>query len=136
VCFLKDMMKLLRITGMFLTGLVPVPRSLFESTYAVTGIANKTTTLKKDYGVLPLAYEANKGQSSRDVQFISRGQGYSLFITRRAEAVLALRKSGPAETTKPISKLKAEKPRMRTTDVLRIRLLGAQDPASAEALDA
>jgi len=133
---MKDMMKLRMKNGMSLIGLVLVGCSFLESTYAVTGIANKTTARKQDYGVLPLAFEANKGQSSSEVQFVSRGQGYSLFITRHAEAVLTLRKSGQAETAKPSSKLQAKKRRTSTTEVLRLRLVGAQDPPSAEALDA
>ena len=43
----------------------------------------------KSYGQLPLAFEANQGQSDRQVQFISRGGGFGLFLTS-TEAVLAL----------------------------------------------
>jgi len=42
------------------------------------------------YGKLPLAFEANQGQSDSQVKFLSRGAGYSLFLTS-AEAVLTLR---------------------------------------------
>jgi hypothetical protein len=41
------------------------------------------------YGKLPLMFEANRGQSDEKVKFISRGNGYSLFLTS-SEAVLAL----------------------------------------------
>src|SRR5215470_16988958 len=41
------------------------------------------------YGKLPLAFEANQGQSDPQVKFLSRGAGYSLFLTP-TEAVLAL----------------------------------------------
>ena len=44
------------------------------------------------HGKLPLSFEANQGQSDRRVKFLSRGGGYSLFLTGN-EAVLALRKS-------------------------------------------
>ncbi len=37
---------------------------------------------------LPLAFEPNVGQTARPVQFLSRGDGYTLFLTAR-EAVLA-----------------------------------------------
>lgn len=41
------------------------------------------------YGRLPLRFEANRGQADRRARFVSRGPGYSLFLTRR-EAVLRL----------------------------------------------
>ena len=44
------------------------------------------------YGKLPLSLEVNKGQTDSRVKFLSRGSGYSLFLTGN-EAVLALRKS-------------------------------------------
>jgi len=42
------------------------------------------------YGKLPLSFEANQGQSDNRVKFLSRGRGYSLFLTS-TEAVLQLR---------------------------------------------
>ena len=41
------------------------------------------------YGKLPLAFEANRGQTDSRVRFLSHGRGYSLFLTPN-EAVLAL----------------------------------------------
>jgi hypothetical protein len=49
----------------------------------------------ENYGRLPLSFEANTGQTDPAVRFLSRGQGYTLFLTS-AEAVLSL--SGPQET--------------------------------------
>ena len=46
--------------------------------------------LRGMYDNLPLSFEANAGQSDRQVKFLSRGQGYTLFLTGN-EAVLALR---------------------------------------------
>jgi hypothetical protein len=50
------------------------------------------------YGALPLGFEANEGQSDAQVKFLSRGRGYSLFLTA-SEAVLVLGGQGedPAE---------------------------------------
>ncbi|MGH9430134.1 MAG: SBBP repeat-containing protein [Terriglobia bacterium] len=42
------------------------------------------------YGNLPLSFEANKGQTDPRVKFLSRGSGYTLFLTSN-EAVLTLR---------------------------------------------
>ena len=43
-----------------------------------------------NYGKLPLIFEANRGQTDARVKFLSRGPGYSLFLTE-SEAVLSLR---------------------------------------------
>jgi hypothetical protein len=45
----------------------------------------------ESYGKLPLSFEANQGQTDRQVKFLSRGRGYSLFLTGN-EGVLSLRK--------------------------------------------
>jgi hypothetical protein len=42
-------------------------------------------------GKLALGFEANQGQTDAQVRFLSRGVGYTLFLTDH-EAVLALRK--------------------------------------------
>ena len=44
------------------------------------------------YGRLPLAFEANQGQSDPQVRFVTRGAGYNLFLTN-TEAVLTLQSS-------------------------------------------
>jgi Abnormal spindle-like microcephaly-assoc'd, ASPM-SPD-2-Hydin/Beta-propeller repeat len=64
----------------------------------------------KDYGDLPLAFEANRGQSDRQVKFLARGRGYTLFLTPHA-AVLKLSKAGQAPGETPA--------------VLRMKLAGA-----------
>ena len=48
------------------------------------------TKVLDQYGKLPLSFEANDGQTDRKVNFISRGHGYSLFLTGQ-EAVIALK---------------------------------------------
>ena len=45
--------------------------------------------LSAAYGQLPLSFEANQGQTDPRVNFLSRGAGYSLFLTP-TKAVLAL----------------------------------------------
>ncbi|MSU63748.1 MAG: hypothetical protein EXS31_15330 [Pedosphaera sp.] len=50
---------------------------------------------------MPLHFEANRGQTDPSVQFLARGQGYSLFLTP-TEAVLKLSPSSEAgEHTRP-----------------------------------
>ena len=80
------------------------------------------------YGNLPLSFEANQGQADSRVKFLSRGSGYTLFLTP-SEAVLALRKdeSRTQKTEGSLStesepKSKIENPNLA---VLRMKLVGA-----------
>ena len=50
--------------------------------------------LDASFGRLPLSFEPNQGQTDEQVQFLSRGRGYTLFLTP-TEAVLALRHKDP-----------------------------------------
>src|ERR1019366_9013340 len=50
--------------------------------------------LNQTYGQLPLAFEPNRGQFDPQVQFLSRGSGYNLYLTSQ-EAVLSLHKPHP-----------------------------------------
>ena len=54
--------------------------------------ATTRTRVAAAYGKLPLAFEQNQGQTAEEVRFLSRGAGYTLFLTS-ADAVLALRKT-------------------------------------------
>lgn len=48
------------------------------------------------YGNVPLSFEANRGQTDPQVEFLSRGTAYTLFLTRSGETVLQLRGHGHA----------------------------------------
>src|SRR5271156_1650505 len=48
-----------------------------------------------NYGKLPLTFEANQGQTGAKVKFLSRGQGYTAFLTASGIA-LSLRPNQPA----------------------------------------
>jgi hypothetical protein len=54
--------------------------------------AATTARLHDAYGQLPLSFEANVGQIDPQIDFVSRGSGYTLFITP-GEAVLSLRQT-------------------------------------------
>lgn len=53
-------------------------------------IKSDQARLRETYGRLPLRFEANDGQTNRQVKFLARGDGYNLFLTSQ-EAVLTLR---------------------------------------------
>jgi hypothetical protein len=75
----------------------------------------------RDFGKVPLSFEPNQGQTDAKVQFLSRGQGYALFLTP-GEAVLELQKSGAkkADAAKTVP----------APSVLRMTLVGADAKAA------
>jgi hypothetical protein len=63
----------------------------FLASLALPAAAASDARLSDSYGKLPLPFEANRGQTHKDVRFLSRGPGYSLYLTA-SEAVLVLAK--------------------------------------------
>jgi hypothetical protein len=65
--------------------------------------ADVSATSKQDlidgYGAVPLSFEENQGQTASQVKYLSRGPGYTLFLTS-TEAVLALREGSRATALK------------------------------------
>jgi hypothetical protein len=57
--------------------------------FALPATAATDVRVSESYGKLPLQFEANRGQTHKDVRFLSRGAGYSLYLTA-GEAVLVL----------------------------------------------
>jgi hypothetical protein len=87
------------------------------------------------YGKLPLSFEANQGQSDTRVKFLSRGSGYTLFLTS-SEAVLLLQTGAASDDVKqhgrpqidepiPPKNLNLEDDARTQSATLRIRLVGA-----------
>ena len=75
----------------------------------------------KTYGQLPLSFEPNRGQTDPQVNYLSRGHGYQIFLTPK-ETVLSLRK--PA--------VGSPQSAARTPDVLRMKLAGANHSLALE----
>jgi hypothetical protein len=81
-----------------------------------------------EYGNLPLSFEANLGQTDGQVKFLSRGSGFSLFLTND-EALIALKKTRPSQIDP--GKRAARPTRMADTEAssasvkLRMQVLGA-----------
>ena len=73
-------------------------------------------TISHNYGKLPISFEANRGQTDKNVKFIARGRGYGVFLTGQ-EAVLALHG------------------RKTTTDVVRMQLSGSNPDTHSEGVD-
>src|SRR5258708_28207416 len=68
----------------------PTPARV-NTSYGHGNVATGKPRILEAYGKLPMAFEANRGQSDRRVKFLSRGSGYTVFLTSN-EAVLALHK--------------------------------------------
>ncbi|MFZ2062562.1 MAG: SBBP repeat-containing protein [Candidatus Binatus sp.] len=93
---------------------------------------------------IPMRFERNDGQTDARVKFLSRGEGYTLFITPE-EAVLALRE--PSKDSRPPSSLReADKtarndhlkntvPVKAESDVLRIGLVDVNPHAQIEGVE-
>ena len=77
------------------------------------------------YGQIPLSFEVNQGQTADEVDFLSQGSGYTLFLTP-SETVLSLQKAAPAAGDG------AEAP---DSVVLRSRFVGANPQPQVVGLD-
>jgi hypothetical protein len=114
-----------------------------DSSQAAAPEAAAKATVAANYGRIPLSFEANRGQTDRSVQFLSRGQGYTLFL-RPGEAVLALR-SGMRTTAKTASPAPPPLPGAHSrfapntgqieTSLVRMKLAGANAHAAAREED-
>ncbi|CAN5290688.1 FG-GAP-like repeat-containing protein [soil metagenome] len=89
-------------------------------------------TVQKSYGKMPLLFEKNKGQTGKQVQFISRAQGFTLYLAE-TEAVFQLRiadlKLGNEETT-----TKNHIPNTKS-DALRMKFVGANSSPTMKGVD-
>jgi hypothetical protein len=104
------------------TVLAPTPAEPMKAVRARVG---------EQYGKLPLSFERNRGQVDGAVKFLTRGNGYNLFLTA-TEAVLTLTR---VEKVKLREKLSVESVLGDSRDaktepaVLRMKLLGAKADA-------
>src|SRR5713226_2200037 len=94
--------------------------------------------LLASYGRLPLSFEANHGQTDRQVKFLSRGSGYSLFLTAN-ETVLSLSKPATPTAQRRIDTVamgqEVAANQASTTTVLRMRLVGANPTPQVEGIE-
>ncbi|MGE0820512.1 MAG: SBBP repeat-containing protein [Candidatus Binatia bacterium] len=91
--------------------------------------SNPPSPAYKTYGQIPLSFEANTGQTNERVKFLSRGQGYALFLTA-TEAVLTLKNHTQHETSATVPKIpylsfSAHPLALDPPTVVRMQLVGA-----------
>jgi hypothetical protein len=75
--------------GLMTITMLPTPKPEPDDISVDPGRSSRAF-IDEAYGKLPLSFEANQGQVDDRFKFISRGQGYSLFLAAN-EAVLALK---------------------------------------------
>lgn len=87
------------------------------------------------YGKLPLSFERNQGQTDARGKFLSRGSGYTLFLTSD-EAVFNLRGSNSKDGASDASPQLRSSPAVPTTNaVLRMKLVKANPAAKVTGTD-
>jgi hypothetical protein len=96
----------------------------------------KSAIIAKDYGKLPISFEANQGQANKSVKFLARGQGYGLYLTGQ-EAVLALHAFRSAKPLPGAASVgEGHPPSAGKTDVVRMQLRGANTTVQPTGVDA
>jgi len=83
---------LVRAGGLVLSLFLVVPAGVVPT---ITSNTTAKIRVHEAYAGLPLYFEANQGQTDPQAQFLSRGPGYTLFLTS-TEAVLVLMKREPS----------------------------------------
>jgi hypothetical protein len=107
-----------------------------ETTKKAPDIEKKASILAA-YGKLPLAFERNKGQTDSQVQYLTHGSGYELFLTPK-EAVLALwqpRKSQGRDHLSSTLVRPSEARATRKASVLRLQLASANPSPAITGID-
>jgi hypothetical protein len=92
-----------------------------------------------ELGSLPLSFEANRGQTDARVKFLSRGRGYTLFLTENG-AVLSLNGPSalgvqPPATSDGNLETGSSKVEGKNPSLLRLRFVGANRGAKAVGLE-
>jgi hypothetical protein len=85
-----------RLSVLLLIGALGSFSSFAQQSSAPTTLQPKVNST---YGHLPLTFQANKGQTDPRVQYMSQGDGYSVFLTSQG-MVLSLRSSASTADSK------------------------------------
>jgi hypothetical protein len=96
--------------------------------------SDDSSELKRtDYGNMPLMFEENKGQTDREVKFVSRGPGYTLYLTESG-AAFSLKVRNETELDAAANKI--ERAKVKTsTDKLTMHFAGSNPRAAVSGND-
>jgi hypothetical protein len=89
--------------------------------------ASKKAQLDHNFGKLPMQFETNQGQVAADVKYISRGSGYTLFVTS-TEALLSLKKPQAGEA-------EASTNQVGSSEVVQMKLVNSNKNSRARGLE-
>ena len=78
--------------------LVGMPASAQANLASVGGIPSPQ--IAASYGKLPLRFEPNRGQTDARVQFVSRGAGYTIFLSPTSTTFALLRNSTASDVVR------------------------------------
>ncbi len=89
----------------------------------------------ESYGKLPLSFEVNQGQTDNQVKYLSRGLGYSVFLTH-TEVVLSLRGTSDSKAQPGMGErlAKREATEKKPGSVVRMELIGANSKPQVKGL--
>jgi hypothetical protein len=126
----------------------PALHSKAERQASTAAIASQPVTatpaargrIQASYASLPLAFEANQGQTDSQVKYVARGNGYTLFLTAN-DAVFALQSRAAVSAAFPLRRgaaMQAKTPAPRDTKkdltaVVRMQLIGGNSLAKVSA---
>jgi hypothetical protein len=96
-----------------------------------TNMPSHASSIAANYAQLPIRFEANRGQTDARVKFLSRGGGYTLFLTPD-EAVWSLHSDAGADASASAHKRKSSR---TDTAVLRMKMVGANAATNTEGLE-
>src|SRR5262245_7874789 len=133
----KAMMSLLIVTVVSLTAFSALarrePAAPRQGKLSPHADPQARARVNEAYGKLPLSFESNQGQADKRVKFLSRGSGYTLFLTS-TEAVLSLAPiRNPQSAIRNRFNPKFESGTPKSTAVLHMKLVGANpEPQAAD----
>lgn len=105
----------------------------FSGTVLAAPTASERSTVRLHSYKLPLTFEINQGQTDGRIDFLARGDNYTLFLTA-TEAVFALSRPGIATPQASKRQATSDTPRMAGT-VLRMQLVDSARDAQIQGLE-
>jgi hypothetical protein len=107
------------------------------ATRAPAARAPQSSPVRSNFAALPLAFEANQGQTDPQVKYMARGDGYTVFLTPN-DTVFALHSSSPASqsaahSSNGVDRLHARLAQKQTTASISMKLEGGNPQPSISA---